>query len=231
MNLLYRLKCRQQEEGIIKTIKYLFYMCCYCLREFLLNTFLDLRYSGRSLNGNIKTSYKKMGANDIYHTKYSALPLIFRFVPVNKDDVLVDVGCGKGRVIIYWLSRRYRNKIVGLEIDKKIAVRTSKYFTKYKNVTIIPGNAISNLPENGTIFYFYNPFSKEIVKQFEVTLAAMYQRKPITIIYYNPKSIDVFQNDKWSTKHINFEIDLGYKRWGRINKYHELAIIKNKISK
>jgi hypothetical protein len=57
----------------------------------------------------------------------------------------------------------------------------------------------------------------------------MFLNKPIKIIYYNPKSIDVFNNGKWIISYINFEKDLGYRRWGRINKYHDLAIIKNII--
>ncbi len=231
MNLIYRLKCRIHNEGILKTLKYLAYMSFYCLRETLLNTILDLIYSHKLLRGNIKTSYKNLGANDIYHTKYSVLPIIFRLIKIRPEDVLVDVGCGKGRVINYWLSRRLRNKIIGLELDHKIAEQTAKHLSRWKNVTIIPGNAIRNLPAEGSIFYFYNPFSKEVVKQFEEALASKYKNRPITIIYYNPKSIDVFCNKRWKIKFINLEKDLGYIRWGRINKYHELAIIKNRLSK
>ena len=226
MSLFNRLKYRIKDEGLFLTVKYIIFVIYYCLREFLYNTFLDLRYSRKLLRGNIKTSYKQLGSNDIYHTKYSVLPLIFKMVPISKDDVLVDVGCGKGRVINYWLSRNYKNKIIGLELDKEIAKQTANQLSRWKNVSIIEGNAIHNIPKDGTIFYFYNPFSVEIVKQFEETLAKMFQNKPIIIIYYNPKSIQVFQNSKWQIKYINFEKDLAYKQWGRINKYHELAIIK-----
>jgi ubiquinone/menaquinone biosynthesis C-methylase UbiE len=169
-----------------------------------------------------------LGANDVYHTKYTVLPKIFRLVKISKADVLVDVGCGKGRVISYWLSRHYRNKMIGLELDEQVAAKTRKQLSRWKNVTIISGNAIQNLPNDGTIFYFYNPFSKEIVEQFENKIAEMNKNKPITIIYYNPKSIDVFRNSNWKIRYINFEKDLGIKRWGRINKYHDLAIIKSK---
>jgi len=188
-----------------------------------------MRYSGKLLNGNIKTSYKHLGANDVYHTKYSVLPIIFKMVPISKNDVLVDVGCGKGRVINYWLSRKLSNKIIGLELDKDVAKKTASHLSRWNNVTIINGNAIKNIPKDGTIFYFYNPFSEEMVNLFEETLSVLYKNKPIKIVYYNPKSIKAFQNNKWEVKYINFEKDLGYKRWGRINKFHDLAIIKNKI--
>ena len=227
MNIIYRLLKRIHKDGVIKTLKYITYASFYCQREIFCNIIIDLVCSHRLLNGNIKTSYKAFGSNDIYHSKYSALPIIFKFVKITSNDVLVDVGCGKGRVINYWIFKNYKNKIIGLELDKKIAKQTAKQFSRLKNVTIIPGNALLNIPPDGTLFYFYNPFSRE----FEAILSDMFKNKAINIIYYNPKSIDVFKNSKWDIKYINFEKDLGYKRWGRINKYHDLAIIKNTISR
>lgn len=225
MNLIYRLRSRIEKEGILKTIQYICYAMFYCLREGVLNTWLDLIYSHRLLRGNITTSYKELGANDIYHTKYSVLPIIFRLVRISKKDVIVDVGCGKGRVINFLLSRGYRNKLVGIELDKEIAARTAKQFRKYKNVAIIYGNALDNIPKDGTIFYFYNPFDRDVVARFEELLSQMFPTRPIRIIYYNPKSINVFCNGNWRIQYINFEHDLGLHRWGRINKYHELAIL------
>ncbi len=230
MNIIQRLLKRIHNEGLYKTIKYIIYASSYCLREVFCNIIIDLICSHRLLNGNIKTAYKWLGSNDIYHSKYSSLPIIFRFVRIKSNDVLVDVGCGKGRVINYWVFKRYKNKIIGLELDRTIAKHTAYQFSRYKNITIIPGNALLNIPSDGTVFYFYNPFSKELVAQFEEILSDKFRNKPIRIIYYNPKSIDVFDNGRWNIKYINFEKDLGYKKWGRINKYHDLAIIKNKVN-
>lgn len=229
MNLLCRLKIRIQEEGFFQTLKYILYASCYCTREFIYNIMLDIHYSHKILKGNIKTSYKYMGSNDIYHTKYSVLPIIFRMVPVKKNDVLVDIGCGKGRVINYWLCKYRHNRIFGIELDKRIARNTALQLSRWKNVTILSGNALKKIPKEGTIFYFYNPFSEEMVKKFEKRMNTLFRNKPITIIYYNPKSLHVFMNKRWNIKYINFEQDLGMKRWGRINKYHDLAIIKNKV--
>lgn len=227
MNLLQRLSKRIHHEGLKKTLAYIILASCFSLRELFCNIIIDLVCSHKLLNGNIKTSYKSLGSNDIYHSKYSALPIIFKCVRINNDDVLVDVGCGKGRVLNYWIFKSYKNKIIGLELDKKIAKQTAKQFSRLNNITIIPGNALSNIPSDGSVFYFYNPFSKDIVIQFETILSELFKNKSIKIIYYNPKSIDVFNNGKWVVKYINFEKDLGYRRWGRINKYHDLAIIKN----
>ena len=228
MNYIYRIRCRILAEGILKTIQYLFCASYYCLREYLYEVYYDRKYSRKSLRGNCISLYKELGANDVYHTKYSAMPLIFRFVRIKKNDVLVDVGCGKGRIINYWLSRKLKNKIVGLELDPELARCTAQHFSRWRNVRIRSGDAIANLPKDGTIFYFYNPFCEEKVRAFEAALTAAYSEHQIKVIYYNPKSLQVFMNGNWKIRRINFERDLGIKRWGRINKYHELAIITKK---
>lgn len=220
-----RIRLRIENEGMLKTIKYIIKVSLYQLLDFLCVTWLDYKYSRRLLRGNIKSAYRHLGANDVYHTKYSVMPIIFGLVPVQKGDVLVDVGCGKGRIINYWLSRKYRNKIIGLELDKKVAHNTAEQFSRWKNVTIIQGNAIEKLPADGTLFYFYNPFSAEKVEQFEQKLCELFADKVIKVIYYNPVSVYAFYNNRWRVRYINFERDLGIKRWGRINKYHDLAII------
>lgn len=231
MKLIDRIISRISEEGIISTIIYMFYASYYCLREYIYEIVFDLHYSRKILKGNLKTAYKYLGANDVYHTKYSAMPLIFRFVPISKQDVLVDVGCGKGRIINYWLSRKLTNKIIGLELDPKVARQTSRHLSRWNNVSIRSGDAIANLPKDGTIFYFYNPFDLQKVKEFEQALSKRYDKRPVKIIYYNPKSLNVFCNGDWNIRYINFDKDLGIRRWGRINKYHDLAIITHKISK
>ena len=231
MSYFDRIKRRIKREGLCKTIKYILFVGFYCIIDYICITWLDIRYSKRLLKGNIKTSYKHLGANDVYHTKYCVMPLIFRLVPILERDILVDVGCGKGRVINYWLSKKLSNKIFGLELDKNIARQAAQQFKKWKNVSIIEGDAITNIPEDGTIFYFYNPFTADKVEEFEEKLSKMFCDKPIKIVYYNPKSLHVFRNEKWKIRYINFEHDLGIKRWDRLNKYHDLAIITNKIQK
>ena len=64
------------------------------------NLWLDVRYGGSSLRGTIKSRYSSEGAHDTQNSEYRALRQMFanRITP---EDVLVDVGCGKGRVLIW----------------------------------------------------------------------------------------------------------------------------------
>lgn len=225
-----RIRQRIEETGLTNTLTYGGAVLANSVRCFYRETALDLKYSGRVLYGNQKTRFKWLGANDVYHTDYSAMPLIFANVVIGPDDVLVDVGCGKGRVINYWLSQGYENKIIGLELDPVVAVQTARQFARWEQVEIVAGDALANLPPEGTVFYFYNPFEWEKVVEFEERLAAVAGHKTVTVIYYNPKSLPVFANGGWDVQLVDFEQKWGIKRWGRLNKYHQLAIVKRRVA-
>ncbi len=225
MGLLSRVNSRIREDGFAKTVEYGLLVGADALKTFFGDAYYDLRYSSRFLNGNMPSRFKDQGANDVYHTDYGVMPLIFDNVPVKPDDVLVDVGCGKGRVINYWLSRKLANPIFGLEIDPAITASTSRQFAKRSNVRIIAGDAVANLPPEGTLLYFYNPFGRDKVIEFERRVREVTGGKAVTVVYYNPKSLPVFANGCWDVRMIDFEKDLGVKRWGRLNKFHDLAVI------
>jgi len=91
------------------------------------NMAMDLRY-GALLSGTIKS--RRSGASNVANSQYSVLPPIFDG-RIGRDDVLVDVGCGKGRVINWWLSRGLRNRIVGIELEPEVASATAKRLARY----------------------------------------------------------------------------------------------------
>ncbi len=225
MGLLSRVNSRIREEGFARTVEYGLRVGADTLKTCFGDAYFDLKYSGRLLNGNMPSRFKAQGANDVYHTDYGVMPLIFDNVPVKEDDVLVDVGCGKGRVINYWLSRNIRNSIFGLEIDPEIAARTSRQFAKWTNVKVVAGDAIANLPPEGTFLYFYNPFKEQKVIDFERKVRELAAGSEVTVVYYNPRSLAAFANGHWEVRVVDFARDLGVKRWGRLNKYHDLAVI------
>ena len=84
--------------------------------------------------------FAELDAERSSNVTYYALSLIFKGETIAPDDVLVDVGCGKGRVLNWWLSKRLPNRIVGLELDPEVAAHTRHRLRKYRNVTIITGD-------------------------------------------------------------------------------------------
>jgi Methyltransferase domain len=178
------------------------------------NLALDLRY-GSFLGGTVKTPYADLGIHDSASTDYGALPHIFENA-ISPSDVLVDIGCGKGRVINWWLSRGYINRMVGLEIDPEVARQTSERLSKWHNVQIISGDALVNLPQDGTIFYLFNPFNEQWVQRFKANVDDFKSKRAIRIFYYNCLHCHLFEADRsWAVERISLH-----------QPFHPLAIVR-----
>ncbi len=152
------------------------------------NAVMDYRYGG--LLGGAYLSPHVTSNSD-----YVGLFYIFEN-RIKASDVLVDIGCGTGRVINFWLSHAPHNRIIGLELDEELANQTRRRLHNYRNVTIIVGDAVQNIPPDGTLFYLYNPFGPQIMEAFKKRLISLFsERHEITVLYYNCKYVDVFQKD------------------------------------
>src|SRR5438093_966038 len=122
------------------------------------NVVRDLRFGGKPLGGTVKSRYAHLGAHDVGNADYDDLAILFREADVQPDDVIVDVGAGKGRAI-NWLVRAHpSNRIVGIELDPEICAETAKRLARFDQVEILCGDALELLPADGTLFYLFNPF-------------------------------------------------------------------------
>ncbi len=174
--------------------------------KLIYNISIDFTY-GHFLGGNIKSKFKNAGAYDTVNSSYFLLPKLFANTTITEKDVIVDIGCGKGRVINWLLAQGKRNKIIGIELDPDIAEETKKRLRQHKNVEIIHGNVLDCLPSNGTLFYLYNPFNADILKKFINCLLNQHHllNTEITIIYHNCQHLNIFQKD---SRFIINEIDI-----------------------
>lgn len=161
----------------------------------LRNATVDLRF-GRFLGGTIRSRYEHLGAFHVANSDYDDLPFLFRAAEIARDDVLVDVGCGKGRVI-NWLLRHYpANAVYGIELDPEVCAATAKRLRRFANVKIVCGDATTMLPSDGTLFYLFNPFDEHVLRRFaDAFLAEPDAAKKRRIVYYNCKYVDVFRDD------------------------------------
>lgn len=184
-------------------------------RRLFRNARLDLRY-GALLGGVRKTPYAHLGVQDTANTDYEALPWIFKD-GIKPSDILVDLGCGKGRVINWWLSQGLQNRIVGIELDELVAKATGTRLRRYKNVEIIHGDVLAHLPQEGTIFYLFNPFDKPWVAALKDQLSVAFDRQcNQRIFYYNCIHVEIFENDaQWHVE----------KRISPDSRFHPLALI------
>lgn len=165
--------------------------------ETLRNYVIDRQYGGYC--GGILAPLKGcVGANKTQSVYYSVLDKLFCASRVNimPTDVLVDIGCGKGRVINYWLKMGYRNKIIGIDVNETVAQWVRNRLQDYPNVTIITGDVVEHIPSDGTVFFLFNPFDATKMEEFKrALLETVKDQKSLVLIYYNDRHVNVFQTD------------------------------------
>lgn len=179
---------------------------------------------GVYFGGVIRSRYGHLGAHATDSSFYHVLSRLFREYPLKETDVLVDVGCGKGRVIHWWLRNGCCNRIIGIELDASIAAATARTFTRHPNVEILSGNALDLVPSEGTLFYLYNPFNGEVMRTFKDKLKQVCgNRTDVQIYYVNCQYLDTFKDDPawevrtnlrsvlddpvWSAERLRFGLD------------------------
>lgn len=131
-------------------------------------------------------------------TNYEELDIIFfQRMAIKPDDVIIDVGCGKGRVFNYLLYKGLRNKMVGYEINTEVGEVTKRRLSRFKNVEILSENIFDNFPKEGNIFYLYHPFKEVMMTEFMHRMLGIADRNPV-MIYNNPVCIDIFDNPNFT---------------------------------
>jgi len=158
------------------------------------NAVRDRRY-GAFLGGSVKTRFAQLGAYNASNSAYEDLPPLFAAADVEPDDVIVDVGVGKGRVINWLLERYPSNRMVGIELDPEIAARTKARLQRFENVTILTGDATELLPHEGTVFFLFNPFDETVMRRFAAAFLAEGMHPHRRAIYHNCKHAQVFRDD------------------------------------
>jgi hypothetical protein len=147
------------------------------------------------------------GANNFGSIHYYEMPRIFtdaQGLDIGPSDVLVDVGCGKGRVINWWMREYKENRIYGLEILEDIARKTARRLRKYEHVTIIGGDALENIPPEGTIYWLFNPFTAdeagvELMRRLRDQLVAL--DHPVRVVLYRPRHVEAFDDERaWQVR-------------------------------
>lgn len=144
------------------------------------NFWLDMLYAGKSLQD---ISARK--SKDVYSghaSDYLVISAIFDDVPVDSKDSFIDVGCGKGRVLLY-ISRKFKpTTITGYELDKSTS-NVAIDIGKSAGFSVLNESVFCSFPSDGTYFYLFNPFEKQMLVNFLELVAKTRFR---VLIYYNP---------------------------------------------
>ena len=122
-------------------------------------------------------------------TPYSVLERLADSGLIGKDDVVLDYGCGKGRVG-FFLSYRTKAKAIGIEYDERIYEKAldNQKTAKAKADFVLTRAEEYKVPADVNRCYFFNPFSVEILRKVMARIIESWYEAPreIFLFFYYP---------------------------------------------
>lgn len=119
-------------------------------------------------------------------TPYIVLEELIKLDMLKKDDVLVDYGCGKGR-IEFFINNQVGCKVIGIDHSErllKVARNNLNNYGDTDDIIFIHSKAEYYNPDEANYFYFFNPFSTKIFRQVLRRIEESYKKNPREIIIF-----------------------------------------------
>ena len=144
----------------------------------------------------IRTSGRDDSNADMYRypyepTPYCVLERLANSGLIRKGNILLDYGCGKGRVD-FFLSWQTRCRSVGIEYDERIykkALENKESAVSSERVSFVFADAEHfPVPESVDCMYFFNPFSLELLRKVMARIIDSYYENPrqMQLFFYYP---------------------------------------------
>jgi len=124
--------------------------------------------------------------------------------PLPASTVFVDVGCGRGRVVLLAAMQGFK-KTIGLELSPKLAAGAAQNLAFYRKrnprigeATIFCTNVLEHDFNNDeTVFFLFWPFDREVTKQFIEILRKSLRKSPrnVTLIINEFQFHDTLEAD------------------------------------
>ena len=127
----------------------------------------DVEICGVSLEESVASPYADShGAVDSISTPYGSLEVMLGRESFSRDDVLLDVGCGKGRPLAYLASIGFPGKLVGIEINSLVADFANGWAESFPNIEIYSGDVFDANVDSYTAFFMYYAMFPEVFVRF-----------------------------------------------------------------
>jgi SAM-dependent methyltransferase len=192
MNLLANIWAHLKEKGISRTL------------SIILNRMFDFHFDWKyktdtrnkiSLHDLTVTGENKERGSFYQPTMALSFNRLLDTITLPPESVLVDFGCGKGRVLLLAALRGIK-KAVGIEFspelcriaESNIAI-VEKATGSRLDIEVIEGDVTDyEIEDEQNVFFFFNPFDdvvlEAVVKNLERSLRGI--PREIVIVYYNP---------------------------------------------
>jgi hypothetical protein len=168
----------------------------------------DVRYgvdtSGLIGGGELRSGHK----NDVFNTAYYGMaPSRFRQVMADwlsdgshaaiADYNFVDLGCGKGRVVMMASEFPFR-QVIGVELNAPLAKIAEENIAAWKAAgrAVCPVQVLCQdatefvFPDGPSLLYLFNPFAAPVVERLIASIEIEFAARPgmMDLIYFNPES-------------------------------------------
>ncbi len=138
-------------------------------------------------------------------TPYEVLDTLYETLTLSTEDVLVDYGCGLGRVD-YYTSFRFGCRCVGIEMIENYFERAlhnlDTYIGDASLLSFCYGKAEEyQIRNKENVFYFFNPFScvifKKVMNQIHASLVI--HPRVVKLVLYYPEDDVIFYLENHTT--------------------------------
>jgi SAM-dependent methyltransferase len=118
-------------------------------------------------------------------TDYRNIGRALQLLDISGSDVLLDMGCGLGRVVLFAAKYYSFRKIIGIDISHHLVAIAQENRARAirhlscKEVDIIAADATQyEIPDDVTVIYFANPFAGDALAKVFAAIHASVTRQP-----------------------------------------------------
>lgn len=141
-------------------------------------------------------------------TPYSVLERLSESGLIGPDDILVDYGCGKGRVG-FFMTHAVNCGSIGVEYDENLIKDAEKNLLSYSGrrdkMHFVCENAESYVVGNASCFYFFNPFSVKILFSVLGRIYDSYYENPRKMLLFFYYALDSYRTELLNEVNLKFE--------------------------
>ena len=119
-------------------------------------------------------------------TPYIVLERLVELDILKKDDVVVDYGCGKGR-ICFFINSQVGCRIIGIDHSERLLEIARENLESYGNgadIDFVNSKAEDYVPNGANCLYFFNPFSSHVFQEVLRRIGESYGRNPREILIF-----------------------------------------------
>jgi len=159
---------------------------------------------------------KELGLADEHRVNHipsfwKTLPRILPPAEVSPDDVLLDLGSGMGRMVVFAAAEYPFRRVIGVEIASELHEIAQRNVARNRerlrsDVELVNKDVLDySIPDDVTVAYLYKPFSGPVFQHVIDELERSIERRPreIRIVYLAPREerrLLSFRADQLGTK-------------------------------